>query len=339
MLHILYGPDDFSLRQAIEKIKAELGDSEMLAVNTSKLDGLHLTLNELRNQCGAAPFLSSHRLVVVNGLLGLFEKKQRKSPVSKGARKSQNKLGEWQDIDSCIKQIPETTVLILIDGKIDAPNPLLKKLLPLAEVKRFPFLTGEKLETWIKQRVINKDGNITLQAVSLIADLIGGDLWAVDNEIQKLVLYCQGRSIGLEDVRQLVGYSQETSIFPLVDAVIEGKSRVAQRLLHQMHQEGASPTTILSMITRQFRLIALAKDLEPGLSYQQIRDRLNLNPKYPLSRLLAQARLYSFEGIKQAYDKLLETDLAIKTGKYKTGKHDDQLAIELLVAELTGSLA
>jgi DNA polymerase III delta subunit len=49
-----------------------------------------------------------------------------------------------------------------------------------------------------------------------------------------------------------------------------------------------------------------------------------------LDKTLSQTKLYDFEGIKQAYDKLLETDLAIKTGKYS-----DKLALELLVTELS----
>ena len=70
MLYILYGQDDFSLNQAVKEIKAGLGDWEMVATNTTDLEGQHLTLSELRNKCAAAPFLSSHRLVIVEGLLG-----------------------------------------------------------------------------------------------------------------------------------------------------------------------------------------------------------------------------------------------------------------------------
>ena len=47
MLYILYGQDDFSLNQAVEKIKADLGDREMVATNTSSLEGQRLTLSEL----------------------------------------------------------------------------------------------------------------------------------------------------------------------------------------------------------------------------------------------------------------------------------------------------
>ena len=100
-------------------------------------------------------------------------------------------------------------------------------------------------------------------------------------------------------------------------------------MLHRLYQEGASPIYVLAMITRQFRLIALTKDLDSSLSRLQIQNKLGLTSSYGLDKTLTQAKLYDFEHIKQAYGKLLETDLAIKTGKY-----NDQLALELLVADL-----
>jgi DNA polymerase-3 subunit delta len=306
----------------------------MLAVNTTNLDGQHLTLNELRDKCSAAPFLSLHRLIIVDGLLQRFEPRRGKLRVGKHATtESQGRLREWQDIVSYIEQIPATTVLILVDGKISGHNSLLKKLSPLAEVKTFPLLRGKSLRTWIQQRVTNGDGSITPQAVNLLVELIGGNLWAMSNEIQKLLLYCQERPIDEIDIKQLVSYAQEASIFPLVDAILEGQTRVAQRILHQLYQEGASPTYILTMIARQFRLIALAKGLDSSLSRLQIQDRLGLTSSYTLDKTLSQAKLYDFERIKRAYAKLLETDLAIKTGKYS----NNRLALELLVTELGAS--
>ena len=327
MLYILYGQDDFSLNQAVKEIKAGLGDWEMVETSTTNLEGQHLTLGELRNKCYAAPFLSSHRLVIVDGLLGRFEVKQSKPRSGKG--KSGNGLGEWEGLASYIEQMPETTVLMLVDEEVKGHNPLLKKLSPLAEVRIFPLLRGKDLKAWIQQRVREEGGDITPQAVNLLAELIGGDLWAMNGEIQKLLLYSQERPISEDDVRQLVSYAQEANIFALVDAVAEGRTELAQRILHRLYHEGMAPTYILVMITRQFRLIAQARDLEPGLSRLQIQDRLGLKSSYPLDKTLSQAKLYDFEGVKRAYDKLLETDLAIKTGKYS-----DKLALELLVTEL-----
>ncbi|MCJ7669896.1 MAG: DNA polymerase III subunit delta [Dehalococcoidia bacterium] len=327
MLYILYGQDDFSLNQAVKGIKAGLGDWEMVATTTTNLEGQHLTLGELRNKCAAAPFLSSHRLVIVDGLLGRFEVKQSRPRSGKG--KLENGLGEWEGLASYIKQMPETTALVLVDEEVKGQNPLLKKLSPLAEVRTFPLLRGRDLKAWIQQRVREEGGDITPQAVNLLAELIGGDLWAMNGEIQKLLLYSQERPISEADVRQLVSHVQEANIFALVDAVAEGRTELAQRILHRLYYEGMAPTYILTMITRQFRLIAQARDLELGLSRLQIQDRLGLKSSYSLDKTLSQAKLYDFEGVKRAYDKLLETDLAIKTGKYS-----DKLALELLVTEL-----
>jgi DNA polymerase-3 subunit delta len=327
MLYILHGQDVFSLNQALERIKADLGDRETVAANTTDLDGRHLTLGELRNKCGATPFLSSHRLVIVDGLLGRFEEKQSKPRSAKG--KTGDGLKEWEGLDSYIKQMPETTVLVLVDEEVKGNNPVLKKVSPLAEVKAFPLLKSEALKAWIRQRVKKEGGNITPQAVNLLAELIGGDLWAMDGEIQKLLLYSQERPISEDDVRQLVSCIQEASIFALVDAVAEGHTESAQRILHRLYDEGVAPIYILSMITRQFRLIAQARDLGKGLSRLQIQDRLGLKQSYVVDKTLSQAKLYDFEGVRWAYDKLLETDLAIKTGKYS-----DKLALELLVTEL-----
>jgi DNA polymerase-3 subunit delta len=327
MLYILYGEDGFSLTHALEKIKASLGDRETVATNTTRLEGQHLALIELKNKCNTAPFLSLYRLVVVDGLLRRFEAKQSKPRSGKG--KSGNGLGEWEGLDSYIGQMPETTVLVLVDEEVQGHNPLLKKLSQLAEVRAFPLLRSKDLKAWIRQRVKGEGGDIAPQAVNLLAELIGGDLWAMDGEIQKLLLYSQGRPISEDDVRQLVSCIQEANIFALVDAVAEGRTELAQQLLHRLYDDGVPPTHILTMITRQFRLIALTRDLGKGLSRPQIQDRLGLKSSYGLDKTLSQAKLYDFEGVKRAYDRLLETDLAIKTGKY-----GDKLALELLVTEL-----
>jgi len=332
MFYILYGQDDFSLWQAVEEIKAGLGDSQMLAINTARLDGQHLTLNELKDNCDAAPFLSPYRLVIVDGLLERFEPKWGKQWSGKRAvTTSQSVLGEWKSLGSCIKQMTQTTILVLIDGKIGGNNPLLKKLAPLAKVRTFPLLRSGRLTAWIRQQVVEEGGNVTPQAVKLLAELIGGNLWAMNNEITKLLLYAQGRSITEDDVRQLTDYAQEASIFALVDAVVEEQVEKAQLALHRLYQEGVSSNHILAMITRQFRLIAQARELSSGFSRRQIQDKLALKD-YPLDKTLRQARLYDFEHIERAYGKLLEADLAIKSGKY-----NDQLAVEILVAELSTS--
>ncbi|MEA3442675.1 MAG: DNA polymerase III subunit delta [Chloroflexota bacterium] len=334
MLYILHGEDDFSLHQALERIKAGLGSPDMLAVNTTRLDGEHLILSELKDNCNVVPFLCPHRLIIIEGLLGRFEPGGKRTRSYKSAHRSKKELGEWRDLVTCIQQMPASTVLVLVDVTVKKSNPLFQKISPLAEVEPFRLLRGDKLKNWIQKQVNREGGEIAPEAIDLLAELIGGNLWTMNNEIQKLLLYSQDRSIDKQDVARLVSYAREANIFALVDAVVEGKTRRAQEVLHQLYQDGDSSTHILAMVTRQFRLIALVKDMKPELSIWQIQKKLGLSSDYALEKTLAQARFYTLEDIRQAYNKLLETDLAIKTRGY-----NDQLALELLVTELSASRA
>ena len=337
MFYILYGLDDYSLGQYINGIREGLGDTDMLKVNTSRLDGGKLTKNELKNYCYAMPFLSPHRLVIVDGLLGQFESKRGKQQsAGTGTARSGKKLKEWQNLEQIIREIPQSTVLILVDADIKGKNSMLKKLEPLvkelksmAVVKVFPSLKPKDLKVWIKRRVSEESADISDGAVTLLIELIGSNLWSMSNVIQQLVLYVQGRAINEKDVADLADYSRESNIFILVDAIVEGKSKVAQRMLYRMYQSGSSPSYILSMITRQFRLIAQALELDPGLSGWQMQTKLGVSG-YPLEKTLKQAKSYNLSQVSRAYTELIQTDMAIKSGKYL----DNQLALEFMILSI-----
>jgi DNA polymerase III delta subunit len=73
MLYIYHGEDEFSLREELATLKAELDADGMLASNTSVLDGRQLQPGDLLAPSSTVPFLGSHRLVVAEGLLSRFE--------------------------------------------------------------------------------------------------------------------------------------------------------------------------------------------------------------------------------------------------------------------------
>jgi DNA polymerase-3 subunit delta len=327
LLYILYGQDDFSLREALEEIQGGLGDPELLGVNTTTLEGKQLSLSELRNACDAAPFLSPQRLVIVRGLLERFERGRRAGRRSRPTRPGPGE--QWPAFSTYIKAIPPSTVLILVDGILRSANPLLRELSSVARVKSFPLLRGPGLRDWIRRQVERYEGSISPQAVNSLADLVGGNLWMMASEIEKLLLYASGRRIEESDLPLVVSYAREANVFAMVDALLQSQP-AAGRLLHQLLEEGAAPAYLLFMIVRQLRLLVLSKELRhQRVSPAEAQDRLGLTSEYALQKTLAQAESYSMERLKEAYRILLETDLAIKTGRWK-----DELALDLLVAEL-----
>ena len=330
MFYILYGKDDFSLQQALEDIKNELGNKEMLAVNTSVLDGQQLRLSQLTDACSAVPFLCPYRLVIVKGLLGRFETKSglERQP-SRSKTKNNSTLEEWTGLAEYIGRMSPTTVLVLVDGEIKSGNRLLKSLAPLAKVKGFAQLNDRDLSYWVQERIKEGGGKISPAALKMLVGLVGADLWVMSGEIDKLLSFCSGDLITEDHVKQLTSYAREANIFALVDAILEGRRSQAQQLLHRLLGDGASPSYILAMITRQLRLIVMAKDLGKKKSVHGIPEGLESVPDYSLQKASKQAKAFTLESIKRAYYKLLEADVGIKTGKY-----EGDLALDLLIVEL-----
>jgi len=329
LLYILSGQDDFSIHQSLEELKKSMGDQAMLAVNTTTLDGQQTTLDQLKNVCDTPPFLTEKRLVIINGLLERFEPKG-KPKRQKKATPTTNHQDEGNSLAVYISNVPDTTLLILIDDKISSKNPLLKELSNKAKIKSFPLLREPQLHQWIQNRVASEGGNISSPAVDLLAKLVGSNLWIMSNEINKLILFTSGRHIEVEDVKVLVSHAQQTNVFALVDAILEFKCGLAEQLLQQLLQRGASSAYLLVMLSRQLQMIVRAKELRnQRKSNIDIQNRLGITAEFVLRKTLEQAGMYSWERIKEAYHKLLEADLSIKTGKY-----DDELALNILIAEL-----
>jgi len=328
LLYILQGQDDFSLRQVLEGIKKGIGDHDLLPANITVLEGQQLPLAQLRSICQTVPFLAEKRLVIVEGLLARFEPKGKSSPRKKTTQVT-SQGNEYKSLAACISKLPESTILVLVDGRVASNNPLLTELSGKAEVKRFPLLGDTGLQQWIKKQVKEEGGSISPQAVSLLAGLIGSNLWIMANEIKKLVLLTSGRRIEEEDVRTLVSYAQETNVFAMVDAILEFKPGIAEKLLQQLLREGAAPAYLLFMLARQVHMIVRARELRSqGEPEVEIQNRLGL-PQFALRRTLEQAGRHPLSRVIEVYHKLLETDLAIKTGKY-----DGELALNILIAEL-----
>lgn len=328
MLYILHGEDDFSLTRVLDEIKKGLGDPSLLSTNTTLLDGQNVTPDQLRMVVDTVPFLAEKRLVIVQGLLGRFES-QNKTRRGKKSPPANGRESDAKSFAAAMGQLPDSTVLVLADGKIKSANPLLKQLSG-AKVMSFPLLKGDVLRQWIKREVAAQGADMSPQAVDLLARLVGGNLWIMSSEINKLALFASGRRIEEEDIKAVVSSAQEANVFAMVDAILDFKVGVAEKLLEQLLQQGASPAYLLVMLSRQVRLVVRAKELrrqrKPDV---EIQSRLNLKSEFPFRKTLEQAQRYPMERLKQVYKRLLQADLSIKTGRYDGG-----LALNLLIADL-----
>lgn len=327
MLYILYGADDYSITHELEAIKQSSGDPALLSTNTVILDGNEMIENDLRVACETVPFLADKRLVIVHGLMERFAPKQS-SRVN--TRKRESQLINYEVFGDIINGIPPSTILVLIANELKESNPLFRMISGNAQVKAFPMLKAAQLREWITSRVTEEGGSISLSAITLLTRLIGSNLWIMSSELKKLTLYADGHRIEEKDVKALVSYTQQANVFAMVDAIVEFNIQKAETMLQLLLSEGNSPTQLLNMLNRQMRLIVRARELkQQKLSETEIRGRLGLTADWLVRKTLEQANRYTLPRLKQVYQQLLDTDIAIKTGKY-----DGELALNILIAEL-----
>jgi DNA polymerase-3 subunit delta len=330
MIHLFHGEDEFSLREELAALKSQLDVDGMLVSNTAPLDGRTIKPAELLGVCATVPFLGDHRLVVVEGLLGLFESR-RFSGKRREGRGSRESIEPWKAVPAALAEMPESTILVFVDGELSASNPLLRLLAPVAEVRHFEPPRQRAVPDWIRDRAAKLELSISPPAVSLLAELVGNDLRGLSQELEKLATYAGDRQIEEDDVKALVSGAREASVLAMVDAVVEGRGVQAVRLLEQLRAEGASSTMALNMITRQYRNLILAKELTLAhLSPAEIGQRLGIKSDFAFRKVLEQSRRHSMTQLEAAFCRLVEADAAIKRGIY-----DEDLAVDILLDDLS----
>jgi DNA polymerase-3 subunit delta len=339
VFYILHGEQEFNRSEEVAGLRARLadGDQAMAQLNTTILDGKHLTLGELCHACDSIPFMSDRRLVIVHGLLSWLVPGKR----GKGTRTRKSKEPAWRqalldELAAYLPSLPPTTRLVFVEERtIQASHAILKVAQEegkkgRAFVKQFKQPKERDLPNWIQQRARDKGGEIGWEVTRLMATLVGNDLRLLDQEIDKLLIYADGRQVTEQDVRALVSRAREASVFDLVDCVGRREAGQALRLLHRLLDEGEPPLRLMAMLARQVRILIQVKELQSQrLTQAQMAKQLKLHP-FGVKKGLAQAGNFTMEQLEKAHRLLVETDWMIKTGEM-----EDVLALDMLVVALT----
>jgi len=319
--YVFHGPDEFSRSEQIARFKAQLGEPSVAAMNTSVFDGARVTLNDLQSTCGAMPFMSERRLVIVEGLL-------------------ENAAGRAL-VDSLLEylpNLPDWTRLIFVESKrLRDNNPLVRLANEEPAGRAVAFDAPKDATGWIIKRAPHYDADIDPGAARVLAEMVGQDLRLADTEIAKLAIYTNGqRPISKDDVLLLTPYPVEIEIWDLVDALGERDGPKAAAALQRLmidvlgtSREVGELLGLFGMMVRQFRLLIMAVDFLQDGAPEAMPDALNIHP-FVARKLTAQAGNFSLAQLDAIYHHLLDTDLAMKTGGM-----EPRLALEMLVSTLT----
>lgn len=310
------GEDSFSLLQEVKRWKAAFvdkhGDSDL-----EELDGETASIEQIISSISTLPFLSDMRLVILKNFL------------------SGKKADEANELLPALEKLPDSTILVMVELKEpDKRTSIFKKLTTLATNRLFLKPKGVQLNTWIQRRAESHGGKLSPESAAYLASVIGDDLFALNQEVQKLSLYARGQAITREMVDELVTGNVQKSIFTLTDQLAQKNYSGALLTLEQLQEQGEDPAFIFSMIVRQFRLILEMKALsEQNLPPAMMARKMAVHP-FVISSSIRITKNFTYDYLKKTLAGFLELDTRLKTGLIPLKpREEDQylLAIERIL--------
>ena len=296
-VYLLTGEDVYRKNLAIQKIREVLHPDDF---NSYQSEADKADLGEVLALANTAPVFSENRLVVLTGI-----EKLRKDPKEALIRYLDNPL-------------PTTTLVLTHNDakKMKTEKVLAEVCSDAGRVVSFDELKKDELNAWVRQKMQEKGLQPDFDSVDLLCESIGGELNALENEIEKLSLYTADRAdkhITKPDVLACIGFSKEENPFELSNAITACNKNRAVQLVDKLVDDGEEPVSILSKMTFPILKMARIKRLsQAGMAPAEILRAAGL--MYWESRLVNQARLFPSQShFLSALNRIIEADAAFKS--------------------------
>jgi DNA polymerase III subunit delta len=300
MVIFLYGPDSYRSRQYLAQVVAQFkakvaGGQLAVAV----LSGDQVTAEAIRQAGQGTTLLATRQLLVVEGL---FDAKKVSADVADAVTAV---------VASQAGDEPHKNVVMFYQGGMpDQRLALFKLLASQPRAQLFEPMDPGQASRWARAEVARRGATLQPAAATALVAAIGVDGWALSNACAILAAYRHGGTVTAADVGQHAVPLVSASIFALADALGSRNVAVASQLLQHLLASGEEPLYILAMLSRQLRLISLAKD--EGLAPAALASRRKL-PPFVAAKLVRQAELFTWPRLAAAYAGLRAADAALKT--------------------------
>ena len=318
-VYVFQGEEEYLKEEALTKIEGTLLPIGLEALNETILDGPDIA--QVYESAMAVPFMCDKRLIVAKDPPFILDDRKKDDaeakPEDEGKRQKKEKTGS--DIAEKLRFLnednPTAVVILYVRSSIERTKA--RNWLPPEKIVLFDALKEEQLTDRVKGRCEELGLSIeTVAARELIASC-ANDLNAILRELDKLIDYKGGKGkITSQDVHEMVPPDVESSVFRMIDALIEQNQTDAYRILDALFMNNYNSVSILSVITRQLRQLCFVKLLsESNLSINEIQDRLGFKYSFQVTNSLKQAKKLSAKKLSTLYKRAVEYETLIKTGK------------------------
>lgn len=306
MILTLTGPNTYlrkqELRTRVDTFLTEHGDMAI-----ERLDSDESASARLREAVSSLPFLTSRKLVILE---------------EPGKQKAFS-----EHINDILKDIADTTDVIIHEPKLDKRSTYYKTLKKETEFKEYAELDAPALARWATSYAAEQGGSIGTNDATFLIGRIGANQQLLQHELDKLLTY--NPAITRATIELLSEATPASTVFELLDAAFAGKAKRAFELYNEQRALKVEPQAIIAMLAWQLHILAAVKaagDRTP----ESIASGAKLNP-FVVRKSLALARQLSLGRIRRLIADLLTLDMRLKRSNL-----DADEALQLYLLKLAG---
>jgi len=295
-LYLLCGDEPYLVERAVKKLLDRAVDPGFRDFNLNVFYGNECKGDEVFSAAQTLPMFADMRVVLVK----------------KGGDLS---AGAMEVLLPYLQDPSPSTCLILQAEKVDGRKKFFAEFKKRGEVVEFKRPYENQLGPYVRDEVRAAGKKIDSSAAELLAYLVGNNLQELVSQIEKLCVYCGKKEmIGVAEVKAIVSDTKVESVFEFTDALGAKDTGRALRMLTTLLGDGEAPLRILGGVARHYRQLWQVRELlDRKVPSADLAKASGINPFF-LKKVLDQARNYKVSELKDVFERMLELDLAFKSG-------------------------
>ena len=301
--YLFEGMEEYIKQQALKQLCARLLPAGLEEMNLTDLTDPDA--DALIAAAETLPFMGEKRLVVV-----------RECSLITAGRKAEDERKVEAITDYLSRISPTTCIVFYVKGKADGRKKLYTLLKKKNAIVDFSPMNDAECADWARKSMRRMGKLLDGENAGRLVFTVGRDAALLRQEMEKLASYLDERdTVTAEDIDAVCTRSTECTVFQMVDAQVAGNNDRAFALLRDMVRAGEDRIGILAMLLRQYRILYHMRCLLDERTPQAAQGQLLGIPPFSVGRTQQQARSFSKERLKEAYDYLMDYELRIKQGR------------------------
>jgi DNA polymerase III subunit delta len=271
------------------------------------VSALEVSGDDVVGLCNAGSLFGDARLVLVSEVDGVKAERGRRGGW---------KAADVEAVATYLAAPAPATVLALVAEELKSSSGLWKACAKAGQVLSYDVAKG-KLQSWVSDQFRQRGVRAEPDASAALVQLVGDDLQALKNEVEKNATWAAGEPVGEREVTALAASNIDVPGYELTEAwATRDVARALGLSETTFHNEPRSRRDVAARLVGQLgghlgRLRAMKHLAAEGVSSKEAAARLKLNPYYA-SKLYRQAEGFSDEELDDALLRLAALDGALK---------------------------